>query len=344
MSSEMANDVPPPSQESVEKIDYLGFLKRSWTPIDFAKLALLIAVAATLYYFFGVLRIYQGLPIDHWAWARYAPQYNFEHGKLVLPIFAVLVWIHRDEIVRAKKAGCNQGLIWVALGCLIFAVGARTLQGRVGMAAGPLLLYGIVLYVWGKEVARILLFPIAFLVFMIPVSAIEQATSNLQFLETGIAKAVCGMIGIPLYTVGTTLRPVDQSFGGFEIAEGCSGIRSLMAMVMITAIYVHLTQDKLWKMIVILLFSTVFAIIGNAGRIISIFIVAKLFGSNIAGGAYHEISGYVSFPIALGAMLLFSKLLDLPIFQAAKALKTGKAEPGSPLETLTKKDHASYDY
>jgi exosortase len=259
-------------------------------------------------------------------------------------IFAFLVWYHREDLARARKQGCNQGLIWVVLGCLIFALGARTLQGRIGMAAGPVLLYGIALYVWGKEVARILLFPIAFLVFMIPVAAIEQATFRLQFLVTGIAQTVCGLVGIPLYAEGTTLQPVDASFNGFNVAEGCSGIRSLMAMVMVTAIYVHLTETKLWKKVVILFCSTGFAIIGNAGRIISIFIVAKLFGSAFAGGAYHELSGYVSFPIALGAMLLLSRVLDMPIFEAVKAVKTGHIEPGSRIETLTKKDNATYDY
>jgi exosortase/archaeosortase family protein len=102
-----------------------------------------------------------------------------------------------------------------------------------------------------------------------------------------------------------------------------------MAMVMVTAIYVHLTQTKLWKKATILFCSTGFAIIGNAGRIVTIFMVAKLFGSKFAGGPYHEWSGYVSFPIALGAMLLLSRLLDLPIFEAAKAIKTGKVEPGA---------------
>jgi exosortase len=212
------------------------------------------------------------------------------------------------------------------------------------MAAAPVLLYGIVLYLWGRQVARILLFPIAFLIFMIPVAAIEQATFRLQFLVTGMAKLICGMFGLPLYAQGTTLRPLDQSFGGFDVAEGCSGIRSLMAMIMVTAIFVHLTQNKLWKQILILLFSTGFAIIGNAGRIVSIFLVAKYLSAKFAGGVYHEYSGYVSFPIALLAMLMMSKLLDLPIFEVAKAIKTGKAEPGSSLETLTKKDQATYDY
>jgi exosortase len=340
----MATDVSTASKETTERIDYLSFFKRSWTPNEIAQAALLLAVGATLVYFYGFTKIYDGLPISTWAWYRYEPQYNFEHGKIVPLIFLYLVWYHRHELVKAKKQGCNQGLIWVSIGLVIFALGARTLQGRVGMAAGPFLLYGIVLYLWGKEVARILLFPIVFLVFMIPVAAIEQATFRLQFLVTGMARVVCGLVGMPLYGDGTTLHPVDQSFGGFEVAEGCSGIRSLMAMVMVTAIFVHLTQTKLWKKAVILLFSTAFAIIGNAGRIVSIFLVAKFFGAAFAGGKYHEASGYVSFPIALGAMLLFSRLLDLPIFEAAKAIKTGKVEPGSTLEGLTKKDTATYDY
>jgi len=340
----MANDVSTASTDRAGGIDYLSFLKRRWTPEDCAKLALLLGIAGTLYYFYGVAIIYENMTISHWAWGRYAPQYNFEHGKLVPLIFAFLVWYHRDDLAKAKKEGCNRGLIWVALGCLIFAMGARTLQGRLGMVAGPVLLYGMVLYLGGREMARVMLFPIAFLVFMIPVMAVEQATFKLQFLVTGIAKAVCGLLGIGLYAEGTTLLPLDRSFDGFNVAEGCSGIRSLMAMVMVTAIFVHLTQTKLWKKAVILFFSTGFAIIGNAGRIVSIFIVAKFFGSKFAGGPYHEWSGYVSFPIALGAMLLLSSLLDMPFFEAAKAIKTGKAEPGSPLETLAKKDDASYDY
>jgi exosortase len=180
---------------------------------------------------------------------------------------------------------------------------------------------------------------------MIPVSGpIDQATAHLQFLVVGIAQAVCGFLGVPLYAVGTTLHPVDDSFKGFEIAEGCSGIRSLTAMVMVTAIYVHLTQTLLWKKGVIFFCSIGFAIIGNAGRIITIFLVAKYFNADFAGGPYHEYSGYISFPIALAAMLFVSRILDLPFFEAVKAIKTGKIEPGSTLEPLAKKDHTTYDY
>jgi len=329
MSSRMANDAP--NIENPAAVDYLSFLKRRWSPEDFVKLALLAGIAGTFYYFYGVLHLFEGHTIAVWTWGRYAPLYNSEHGKLVPLIFLWLLWYHREEITRVKPEGSNAGLIWIAAGCLLFLIGARTLQGRFAVTAGPILLYGMVLYLWGKQAAKAMLFPIAFLAFMIPISGpIDQATAHLQFLVVGIAKAVCGLLGMPLYQVGTTLRPVDESYQGFEIAEGCSGIRSLMAMVMVTAIYVHLTQTKLWKQLTIFFCSVGFAIIGNAGRIVSIFVVAKLFGAPFAGGPYHEVSGYISFPIALGAMLLVSRVLDLPIFYGRKEGMDDKGESDGP--------------
>ena len=338
----------PPGAEN-PPFDYFAFLKREWSPLDFVKLALLAAVCATFWYFYGVIRIYSGMPISLWAWGRYAPQYNFEHGKLVPIIFAFLVWYHRRELVAAEKKGSNVGLLVVVLGCLCYAIGARTLQGRFALFAAPVLLYGVILFLLGKKVARILLFPIVFLLFMIPVAAIEQATFHLQFMITGLANVVCNAIGIKIFAVGTTLRAVDDSFG-FDIAEGCSGIRSLMAMIMVTSVYVHLTQTEFWKKAVILLFSTGFAIIGNAGRIVTLLMVAKFISPQLAGGLYHEYSGFLFFPIALGSMLAFSRLLELPYFEAARSLKAGAIAPAAPPpkpeagEDQRPKKEDEYDY
>jgi exosortase len=173
----------------------------------------------------------------------------------------------------------------------------------------PFLIYGSVLFIWGREVARIVLFPCAFLIFMVPVAAIEQGTFRLQFIITDIIGFLSNLVGIKIQALGTTLTAADGSFN-FEIAEGCSGIRSLTAMAMITAIFVHLAQDKLWKKITIFAFSIVFAVVGNIGRIFTVILVAKYYDPKFAEGIYHEYSGFVFFPIALMAMLLFSKLLS----------------------------------
>jgi exosortase/archaeosortase family protein len=92
-----------------------------------------------------------------------------------------------------------------------------------------------------------------------------------------------------------------------------------MAIAMLSAIYGHFTQDRLWKKLAIFAAAIVFAVIGNAGRLVSIFIVARLFGQNLAGGPYHAISGYLSFPFAIAAMLLFGKLINLKPAEMKKA-------------------------
>ncbi|MEP6698971.1 MAG: exosortase/archaeosortase family protein [Verrucomicrobiota bacterium] len=282
---------------------------RSWVAREPVAALLAAALAGTLVYFFGFLPIFTGgrLSTLVWAWQAWSPETNYEHAKLIPLIVVYLVWYDRDKLRAAPRGSSRWGWLFVAVGLFLFFAGARTLQARLSLTALPFLLFGIVLYVWGKAVARVLLFPIAFLLFMVPLNFLTQATARLQFLETGIATAVCNMFGLGLYAVGTAVHGATFDF---EVDEGCSGIRSLMAIAMLSAIYGHITQDRLWKKLLLFAASLVFAIIGNAGRLISIFVVARLFGQNLAGGPYHLISGYLSFPFAIVAMLLFGKFLS----------------------------------
>jgi exosortase/archaeosortase family protein len=80
---------------------------------------------------------------------------------------------------------------------------------------------------------------------------------------------------------------------------------------MLSAVYGHLSQNRLWKKLAIFAAALLFAIIGNTGRLVSIMLIARFFGQDLAGGPYHVISGYLSFPFAIAAMLLFGKLLNI---------------------------------
>jgi exosortase len=164
---------------------------------------------------------------------------------------------------------------------------------------------------------------------MVPLNFLTQTTSNLQFIETGAATAICNFVGIHVYSLGTTINATNESFH-FQIDEGCSGIRSLMAIAMLSAIYGHLTQDRLWKKLLLFSAAIIFAIIGNAGRLVSIMVMARVFGQEVAGGTYHAISGYLSFPFAIAAMLLFGRLINLH-FGAVKSASLVK-------------ENVSYDY
>ncbi len=289
------------------------------------------ALIAVLVYFFGFLHLFSGdrLSTFRWAWEAWNPETNYEHAKLIPLIVAFLIWHSRDQLRAAPIGTSRWGWAFIGFGLFLYFAAARTLQARLALTALPFLLFGIALYLWGRKVARILLFPIAFLLFMVPLNFLAQATSNLQFLETGAATAICNFIGIHVYSVGTTINAANEAFH-FQVDEGCSGIRSLMAISMLAAIYGHLTQDRLWKKLAIFAAAILFAIIGNAGRLVSIMVIARLFGQEVAGGTYHSISGYLSFPFAIGAMLLFGKLINLR-FGEVKNL-------GATKETI------SYDY
>lgn len=303
-----------------------------WIRNNPAHALLLATIAATFVYFYGFLRLYAGLPIGHWAWLRWKPEYNQEHSKLIPAVFLFLIWYHREALAKARKEGSNWGLLLIGFGIFLYVVAARALQARLALAALPFLFTGVLLFVWGKQVARILLFSSAFLVFLVPLGAIEQMSFRLQFVITGLVQWLSGIFGISVYAVGTTLRAVDASWG-FDISEGCSGIRSLIAMVMITAIYVHIVEKQLWKKVTIFGLSIVFAIIGNVGRIFTIIIIAKFGFPEFAGGLYHEYSGFVFFPIALAAMFGTSKLLNL---------RSGQVKAKN--SALTAKEDEKYDY
>jgi exosortase len=290
-------------------------------------MALLATIAATLVGFFCFVKLYAGVPIMVWAWAHWLPALNQEHSKLVIPISAALVWFHRRRIAAAPKRPSNWGLLFLVGGFLLVLLGIRAVQPRITLLAIPFLIFGIVMFLWGWKVSRILAFPIAFLIFMVPVGALQQASFRLQFLITGAVETLSSLVGIKMNAIGTTLRAVNGAWG-FDIAEGCSGIRSLVAIIMLTAIYAHIFEKVWWKKIVLLACSILFAVIANVGRIFTIILVAKAGYPELAGGIYHEYSGFISFPIALGAMLLCHKLLNL------KSGGTGFMSPPQAAPTL----------
>ena len=294
--------------------------------------ALLVAtIVVTFVYFFGWLHLFTNGRLSTWTWAWQAwnPETNYEHAKIIPLVVAFLIWYDRDKLKNAPMGSSRWGWAFIAVGLFLFVAGARTLQARLTLTALPVLLFGAVLYVWGKAIARVLLFPIAFLLFMVPLNFLTQSTFKLQFVETGIASAVCNLIGIHVNTIGTLVNSSDNAFH-FQVDEGCSGIRSLMAIAMFSAIYGHLTQNKLWKKLAIFAAALLFAVIGNAGRLISVFVVGRFFGQDLAGGPYHAVAGFISFACAFVAMVLFGKLLNIKL--------------PSVKQRAASKDAPTYDY
>ena len=287
---------------------------------------------ATLAIFYAAVPIFPAaaspIRLTALGWVRRAwnPETHYEHGPLVPLIALFLVWNALPKLRNVRPVPSNLGLLPLLFGVGLFLVSARSLQARLalGCVAVPPA-EGIIFFAAGKRYARVLLFPVCCLFFLIPLPGVDQATVRLQLLVTQAANLICNVIGIHLMAVGTTLRAVDQSFN-FEIAGGCSGINSLMAITLMTAVFRPSDREvSLWKQIVLFAASVPVAIIGNIARLVSIMIVAKCFGQTIAGGWFHDISAYVvSFPFAFGALCLVHKALN----PAASNFAIRRPQPG----------------
>jgi exosortase len=304
-----------------------------WCREQPAQAALLAACLGTFVYFYFCHRVWVLGAQTTAEWAQKAWMFaggEQMHGHFPPFVSLFLVWYHRARIAAAPKGGAWWGLVPVVFAVLLFVIGARCLQPRMALLALPFLFYGATLFLWGRHVARIVLFPCVFLLFMIPVAALQQATFHLQFVITASIELLAKLIGISIHAVGTTLTARDGSFN-FEIAEGCSGVRSLAAMSMLTAVYVHLTQDAFWKKALIFAASLLFAIVGNIGRLFTVILFAKFISPEIAGGIYHDYSGFVFFPVALLAMTGFAGLVNLDWQRVAAAAM--KRETPRPIET-----------
>jgi exosortase len=175
----------------------------------------------------------------------------------------------------------------------------------------PFILWGAAHFFWGWRVAKLLAFPLFFLWIAIPLPTFQQATTHLQLLATAIAHHGSGLLGVETYTQGTTILPVKGDWKPLSIAHGCSGIRSLMALLMISAAWAYMARMAMWKRILLFLCAFPLAIIGNALRVISIFVIAENGNAEWASTTWHDWSGLLLFyPFSLMLLLVIHSLLE----------------------------------
>lgn len=246
-----------------------------------------------------------------WLVSSWNPYTDYEHGKLV-PLIIVGLIIYRFKELRASVTdGSMWGLVSVVIGCLLYVAAYRTFQPRVAVAGLPFILWGAAHFVWGWQVARLLAFPLFFLWIAIPLPAFQQATTHLQLLATSLAHHGSALFGVETYTQGTTVLPVKGDWKPLSIAHGCSGIRSLMALLMISAAWAYVARMAMWKRVFLFLSAIPLAIVGNALRVISIFLIAEHGDATWASTTWHDWSGLLLFyPFSLILLLAIHSVLE----------------------------------
>lgn len=306
----------------------------AWVRRDPLGALLLAVIAGVLVYFFGFYQVFMNgtQSTAEWTWRGWNDENDQVHCRFIVPIIALIFWLRRGDLMAAVKAPSTRGLAFVIVGIVFFVLAVRCLQPRIAIVALPLIVYGAAEFVGGRDLARIFIFPCLLMLFMVPIGGVIQGTVSLQLLASKTVGALCALLGIHVQIIGTTINVDGHSF---EVAGGCSGIRSLMAMSMLAALYVYFTQKEAWKRWVIFGCSILFALVGNIARLFSVVLVAKWWNPEIAGGPYHDLSGLiVFFPCAVLVMVAFGNLLNRDWSHArarlAKTITAPDTEPNSP--------------
>ena len=258
--------------------------------------ALLLAVLAGAigFAYFGILAFYGGkISAAHWIMSGWSVENDQQHCWGIVPVAAVLVLFRWREIAALPKLGVNSGLWFVGAGVLLFVVGVRCTEARYTIFALPLLCYGAVRFLFGAPLARLVLFPCIFLLFMTPLGGVVQGTVPLQVLTGKAIGALSSVCGIPILVDGSNLSSPDGRVPPMEIAGGCSGIRSLMAMSALAALYAYFTMRGPVRGVMLFCSSLIFAVLGNFARVFSVVLFARFLDAKTATGLYHDYSGLV---------------------------------------------------
>lgn len=277
-----------------------------------------------------------------WLDSAWNPETDYEHGWMIPILSGYMVWHAARELKETPLSGSLHGLWAVLAGGLLCLLAVRTQQPRIAIGAVPFLLAGLVWTYWGWVAARKCAFPLFFLWLAIPLPGFQQATVGLQLLSAQAAHWGAELCGVETIMQGTNIASADGSWDAYNIAGGCSGIRSLMALLMISIAWGYLADKlALWKRITLALSAIPLAILGNAFRVASIFICAEYINPAFAGKTWHDWSGLLFFFPAtlLGLMFLHAVLAgEVPFLRRRKVIVTRRS---STCPTPTEKGDAA---
>jgi exosortase len=244
---------------------------------------------------------------------------NFSHGFIVPLFSAFIVWTKRKELAALAVKPCAWGLPVIVGSLVLMVIGSLGAEIFVARVSLILLLAGIILFLLGWRFFKELLFPWMFLFLMIPIPAIifSQMTLPLQTLAAKLAAAALQLVGIPVFREGNIIMLPAMPL---EVAEACSGIRSLLSLGTLAIIYGYFTEARVSLRVVLAFASIPIAVLANGFRIFGTGIMVQYWNPERALGFFHEFSGWLVFLVSMCLLFMIQKALS---FSSKVAVRGG---------------------
>jgi exosortase len=243
-------------------------------------------------------------------WVGPSRDLNFEHGIFV-PLFALFVlWQDRKRLkaIAAEPSWAGLPLVVLSLLMLVLGVlGAELFFSRMSLLV---LLAGLIILFQGWTFFRVILFPWAFLILMIPIPnlILQQVTFPLQLLASKLATGLLELVGVPVLRQGNVIYLAAMPL---DVAEACSGIRSLLTLVTLAIIYGYLMETRIWVRVVLTIAAVPIAVAANSFRIFGTGLLVQYWDPDKAEGFFHTFSGWLIFLVALIMLFALHRLISL---------------------------------
>jgi exosortase len=243
-------------------------------------------------------------PALRWLVNSWLSNDYYSHGFLVPLVSGLFVWTKR-EYLKIREPSII-GIILLVLGALLYALSFFWQIRVLGGLSLLVVITALVFSIFGVRVARIMLFPLVFLVFMIPAPFIEDIAYRLQEISVLSSSWLLGALGLPITSTGPEIYLKNTTF---TIGLPCSGINTLIALLALAAVYVYILTGPIYRRVSLFVLAFPIAIVANILRITSIIAVAYYSNIETATGWYHTLSSPLFFVIAFLALVLIGRIM-----------------------------------
>jgi exosortase len=239
---------------------------------------------------------------------QWAKDPNFSHGFIVIPFALLVLWRNRLAFQALPSKPSSWGLLIVAFALCMLVAGSLSAELFISRFSMLLLIAGLLVLYCGWSYLRAALFPLGVLVLMIPIPAIvfNPITLPLQLLASKLAAATLPVCGVPVLREGNVINLPTMSL---EVAQACSGIRSLFSLITLATIYGYLTKSPMWTRVVLVASAVPIAIAANSLRIIGTGLLVQYWDPGKAVGFFHEFSGELLFLVSLLLLVLLHQAI-----------------------------------
>lgn len=223
---------------------------------------------------------------------------NYAHGILVPPFIAWLIWSRRDEWARTARRPAMSGLVVAAGGLLMYLVGQAAFEFFLTRQSLLAVLAGSVVFLWGWRHLRLCAFPLALAALAIPLPTLvfNEIAVPMQLVASQLGVAILDASAIPAAREGNIIFLERATL---EVAEACSGVRSLISLGTVALVYGYLARQSTAARTVVALSVLPVVIVANSLRVAGAGVVAHVYGPETAAGFLHAFSGWLFFGMAV---------------------------------------------